>query len=363
MASMRKLGTAYQLQFYLDGKRHFKYFPKGIPKSVAMAEKKRIEADIALHKAGVKRFTENDHRLDFITLLEMTEVVFKNRRFEVSKETLDRNLFAMRVFMEIVGKDMPVDDLKPDHFEQFKQVRYEHAVAEYERKKWEFDDYKIKRGVNKDLINVRTVIRAAAKRGTIAESMVPKFQLYKVERQRLPAVLNETEVIAIANNLKGDARLAFWIIRYTGARRGEIARENLNDDRGLKWKHVDWMGNKIRLFGKKKEKVVPMHPRLRKLLLDRKAEMDDLFNQEEHVIGFIRDTLTTYFRRAIKKAGINKPGAVHILRHSAATTLLESGANIREVQEFLGHSNISTTQIYTHIAQENLEGAVRRAFR
>ena len=62
------------------------------------------------------------------------------------------------------------------------------------------------------------------------------------------------------------------------------------------------------------------------------------------------------------KAGVDKPGAVHILRHTAATALLEAGANIREVQEFLGHSQLSTTEIYTHIVQEKLDSAVLRAF-
>jgi len=363
MASLRKLGSAYQLQFYLDGKRRFMYFPKGTPKSIAVAERKRIEAEVAMHKAGVKRFIENDKRVDFITLSELTEQLFETRKNEISKETIVRNVYAMRIFMEIVGKDMPVYSLKSQHFEQFKNARYEHALNEYKRKGWAIDDYKIKRGINKDLINVRTVIRIATQKGIITDDLIPKFELYKVERQRLPMILNDEEIIAIANQLKGDAVLAFWIIRYTGARRGEIARESLEDDRGLKWKHIDWMQNRIRLFGKKKEKLVPMHPSLRKRLLNRKAELGSAFDPDDHVINFIRDTLTTYFRRAIKNAGIDKPGAVHILRHTAATALLDAGANLREVQEYLGHSNITTTEIYTHIVQEKLDIAVKRAFR
>ena len=86
-------------------------------------------------------------------------------------------------------------------------------------------------------------------------------------------------------------------------------------------------------------------------------------NPELHVIGCVRDTLTEYFRRAMNKAGIDKAVAVHILRHSAATALLESGANIREVQEWLGYASITTTEIYTHVQQERIKAVVERAFK
>jgi len=62
--------------------------------------------------------------------------------------------------------------------------------------------------------------------------------------------------------------------------------------------------------------------------------------------------------RLAKRAGIEKRVTPHTLRHTAATLLLKSGRNLREVQEFLGHSNVSTTQVYTHVLAEDLVEAV-----
>jgi len=362
MAYLKKNKNTWQLQFYVDGQKHYKHFPPNTPKSIVLAEKKRIEAEIALHKANIRKFVYGSERVDFITLRDLTERVIEIRKNEVSTATQKRNQLAMRVFMEIVGADMPISNLKTEYFDQFKKQRYESSVKKYKKRKWDIDEDKIKRGVNKDLVNVRAVIRAAVSKGIIPESKIPKIPFFKVDRNRLPKYLNDQEIIAIANQLEGEAKLAFWIIRFTGARRSEVARSSVNDDRGLKWKHIDWMRNKMRLYSKGHERLVTLHPTLRKMLLERKAELGESWNPDDHVIHFIRDTLSRYFRRAIKKAGINKPGAVHILRHTAGTKLLASSKDIRITQEFLGHKNITTTEIYTHVIQEDMDKAVKEAF-
>ena len=361
MAYLRKVKNTWQLQFYLDGQKRYKHYMPGTPKSIVIAEKKRIEAQIALHKANVKKFSENEQRVDFITLRELTEKIAEARKNEVSEDTQQRNLYAMKLFMEVVGADMPLANLKSDHFDQFKKLRFEVALSEYQRKEWELDEDKIKRGVNKDLVNIRAMLRASAAKGMIPESMIPKIQVYKVDRNRLPNFYNDDEILAIANNLQGDTLLAFWIFRYTGARRSEIARRRLNDNRGLRWKDIDWFRNQLKLYSKGQERFVPLHPTLRKMLLDRKAEIE-YFDPDEHIISFIRDTLTAYLSRAKRKAGIDKKGAVHILRHTAATKLLSNSQNIRYAQELLGHKDISTTQIYTHVTKEELDKAVKQAF-
>jgi len=363
MAWIEKIGRdSYRIQYYLNGKRKYLTLPVGTPKEIIQAMKKEIEAKVALHKAGIKKFVDERGNDASLTISEMSIKALESRIDEVSHDTQNRNQYAMRIFIASIGAEFLVADLKSSHLNQFKKSRLELKRREYLAKGKAVDENQIKRGINKDLVNIKAIFNAAAQKGIILENQVPKFEFYRVEQQRLPETLDEQEIQAIASHLEGDALLAFWIIRYTGARRGEVARRSMEDDHGLRWLHIDFENSRIKLFGKGKEKYVPMHPRLVEKLQARRTELGDTFNSEDLVISFRRDTLSAYFREAIEKAGIKKRGAVHILRHTAATALLDAGANLREVQEFLGHSRVTTTEIYTHISKEKLKSKVDQAF-
>jgi integrase/recombinase XerD len=70
---------------------------------------------------------------------------------------------------------------------------------------------------------------------------------------------------------------------------------------------------------------------------------------------FKQNRLTDLVRKYLEAAGIEKPGACHLFRHTMATLMLENGADIRYIQAILGHSELSTTEIYTHVSIKKLK--------
>ena len=149
----------------------------------------------------------------------------------------------------------------------------------------------------------------------------------------------------------------------TGARVGELCGLDLND--------VDYDRQTIRVLGKgNKERTIPFgNPALRALTSWLKQGRDQIAQSQSGDAVFIgargkridqRTVRTVVYEALSAIEGIERMGP-HALRHSAATHLLEGGADLRTVQEILGHASLATTQIYTHVSTERLQKAFKQA--
>ncbi len=91
------------------------------------------------------------------------------------------------------------------------------------------------------------------------------------------------------------------------------------------------------------------------MLVSNKSANKGLVLISERGKKYNKRTIQMIVRNAAKKAGIKKDVHPHTIRHSFATHLLEGGADIRHIQQLLGHKNLQTTQIYTHVANKDIK--------
>ena len=184
-----------------------------------------------------------------------------------------------------------------------------------------------------------------------------KIELEKIHRPKhareLPNVLSKEEVKAILgahSNIKHKAMLS--MIYSGGLRSGELL--------SLQTQHIDSKRNIVLLKNAKgkKDRIVPLSPKILDLLRDYyKIYKPRLYLFEGQKAGEKYDarSLQQILKQALQKAGITKPVTLHWLRHSYATHLLETGTDLRYIQELLGHSSSKTTEIYTHVSTKSIQ--------
>jgi integrase/recombinase XerD len=187
------------------------------------------------------------------------------------------------------------------------------------------------------------------------------------QERTLPDVLTVAEVDAIIatfdmTTVKGCRDNAIVEVLYsTGLRVSELITLRIND--------LFFGEGYIRVIGKgDKQRIVPVGSVARdkiQLYMElrrpkRPSEATLFLNNRGEPLT--RVMVFTIIKQAAMLAGIDKSISPHTLRHSYATHLLEGGANIRQVQELLGHESISTTEVYTHVNRKHLHGVVEDSF-
>ncbi|MBP7507397.1 MAG: tyrosine-type recombinase/integrase [Prolixibacteraceae bacterium] len=187
-----------------------------------------------------------------------------------------------------------------------------------------------------------------------------KIVTEQIERPRrehkLPNVLSKEEVSDILKsqtNIKHKTMLS--LIYACGLRRSELIN--------LKPENVDSKRHLLIVLNSKgkKDRVVPISDKVIELLREyykgyRPKEW--LFEGYKQGERYSEESLSQVLKHACKKANITKPVTLHWLRHSYATHLLESGTDLRYIQELLGHKSSKTTEIYTHVSEKSLQKIV-----
>ena len=230
--------------------------------------------------------------------------------------------------------------------------------------------------VGRRLSAIRTFYGWLAREGVLERNPAGVVSSPKLPRS-LPHVLTCIEVerlLAVPNLEEPEGlrdRALLELLYASGARVGEVSALDLGD--------VDFSGRVVRLFGKgRKERIVPLYQVAldvvrayvvggRPVLAARAgsvqvvdASLAALFLNSRGS-RMSADSIRKRFDRLLAAAGLSGSATPHTMRHTFATELLDGGADLRSVQEMLGHASLSTTQIYTHLTPERLREVSQRA--
>jgi integrase/recombinase XerD len=218
------------------------------------------------------------------------------------------------------------------------------------------------RSTARQLSSFRRFFRYLIREGLIAEDPTAQIAMPKIGRS-LPRSLSEAEVEAllaapaVADALGHRDRTMLEVLYATGLRVSELVH--------LKLGQINMNQGVIRVLGKgNRERLIPLGEeavRWLKTFIDG-ARADILLDRSTDFLfptrrgdRMTRQAFWHIIKRYARKASVDRELSPHTLRHAFATHLLNHGADLRVVQMLLGHSDLSTTQIYTHVARERLK--------
>ncbi|MCL2437678.1 MAG: tyrosine recombinase [Coriobacteriia bacterium] len=244
-------------------------------------------------------------------------------------------------------------------YRQLRRYLAEQSAAQYARST-----------IARRLACLRTFFRYLDQEGLIEGNPAQLLQTPKLEKS-LPGTLSEKEISSILDvhdlstneGLRDSALLE--LLYASGGRVSEIAHLRLADlklDQGI-----------ARVQGKGgRDRYVPLHQlavdkldtyleRVRPTLVGSKVTVGDTVFLSARGNALSADAIRRIVKKSAKLAGISRPVTPHSFRHSFATDLLNNGADLRSVQELLGHANLSTTQVYTHLSSRRLQKVHQQA--
>lgn len=214
--------------------------------------------------------------------------------------------------------------------------------------------------INRNISSIRGFYKYLIFKGLISQSPIDNFKNLKQDK-RLPKYLTLEEVDKLLN-LKVETHYDFRnkaiinLMYASGLRASEVV--------DLRVQNIDFNSSIVRVIGKgSKERIVPINEMALEILdtylkdyrakFIKKGVQNEYLFLNNHGKKLTRNALNLIIKQICLKEGIDAYVTPHVLRHSFATHLLQNGADLRVIQELLGHSNIDTTEIYLDITNQD----------
>lgn len=282
----------------------------------------------------------------------MKELATEYRYYLRSERRMQENTITsyvsdIEIYLNYLENDLYIDDV-----ELIKEDDITRFLLSLKKKKFSTTT------ISRYLSSIKSFHKFLSKDGLVRKNVSLQISSPKIDK-KLPTVLTIDEVSTLLDSIKGEKPLdlrnqaMFELIYACGFRVSELV--------GLKIVNLHLTSKMIQVVGKgAKERLVPVNDYAISVLRKYLIEARPLLLKNSKDTGFVflnnlgegisRVGFFKLLKDLCKKAGITKDVSPHTLRHSYATHLLENGVDLRYIQELLGHEDISTTQIYTHLS-------------
>ena len=333
MAVRSKSPTRHVIDFYESGRKSTRHqiIYKGTRQD-ALAQEREFRKAYGHARRDTSSLTCDEIAPDYLLWVEMQQ----------SANTLKNKLLMLNNHILLFFGKLQPDVITPILITAYKKKRMETTTRPT-----------CNRAVNLEILCLQSMIKWAAKQNLCSEPAKWEFLPY---RKRLPSVLSRSEVVSIIDNMTGTSRALYATMYYCGLRMHEVTQLRPSD--------VAADNTYIRIRGKgDRERMVPMVDDLKPILDGLGKGGEWLFPSRskqlrgEPTTGALTD-IRAPLKTALEKAKITKRVTPHQFRHSFATHLLESGADIRIIQMLLGHRQVTTTQVYSHVSMTLMKSAM-----
>jgi len=280
---------------------------------------------------------------------------------------------AIKYYLEYVVKELNYSEITKDNYERdliiykdfldMKKYNYlyikKNEIMEYLKY---LDSFKYSnKTISRNLSSLRSFYSYLVDINETNNNIFKRIKNPKVEK-KLPNYLSSDEIDKIIETLKEDTKeeirdkCIFELLYATGLRVSELS--------DLLLKNIDFKEKSIRVFGKGSKERIVYYGDYASSLLEKYMKVRDGFLIKENTDYLLinkvgtklsRQSIEGIINRIMKKTLIKHKISPHTLRHTYATHLLDNGADLRSVQELLGHENLDTTEIYTHVSNERLK--------
>ena len=323
----------YQIVYFKNGKRK--------TKSTKTTNKKEAYKFLANFSPEIPK--TNNEKLNDITLKKFYEEYNQHIKLSKSKSYIKSVKLSFNKFIDFTG-DILLSQITLRIIELFINTtfqRAEYSAALYYR-------------------TLKAAFSTAENWEYIQNNPFKKIKAPKTQN-KIPTFISKTDLNIIVENTEGEyLKKIFTFAFHTGMRLAEIVN--------TKWDWIDLHNKSIKIKNdisfttkSKSDRIIPMNGTVIKLLLEhnniRSLENDYIFYR---ILGtrLNEDFVSKQFKKAVRRAKLNDSIHFHSLRHSFASSLVQKSVPLYFIKELLGHSSITTTQIYSHVKKEDLSNAV-----